>query len=393
MKSSILASLLAVVSQTFAQVTPGTNGTELLSIINATAYDIIGSTNILDGRINAFQPTLSSKCALQSAAEDLLAVIDQGRVTIDGQPGFPEPDDGTSYNLVFPFGDLNDTVTIIINDTIGLKSTLIDADVGSVVLSYIQKIQDQARLYAAEIVDRVPPDVVPVADPIVSDILNNIGRAITAYADQSGGLTTVAGCAASTTSTASSSISTSASISPSPSASTSSVTVSGFPSASTAASTSPSSSTPGSTSILPPVYGTGMSSIKPTTYTTKIVSSLTTVCPSPTTVTYGTVTYTVTQATTLTITDCKRSESGRPFHPLTSHNLGPCTVTEPVTYPTGPAAPYPTTSLAEYTPSNYAPPPYTTSPAPYNPNSAVSTTFSAFGILASLANFVLVAMF
>ena len=48
-------------------------------------------------------------------------------------------------------------------------------------------------------------------------------------------------------------------------------------------------------------------------YTTEIVTELTTYCPAPTTLTHGTNTYTVTEATTLTITDC------------------PCTVTKPVT--------------------------------------------------------------
>lgn len=49
------------------------------------------------------------------------------------------------------------------------------------------------------------------------------------------------------------------------------------------------------------------------TYTTEIVPTLTTYCPHPTTITQGTKTYTVTAPTTLTITDC------------------PCTVTKPIT--------------------------------------------------------------
>jgi len=48
------------------------------------------------------------------------------------------------------------------------------------------------------------------------------------------------------------------------------------------------------------------------TYTTEVVTAYTTYCPGPTTITHGSSTYTVTSATTLTITDC------------------PCTVTKPV---------------------------------------------------------------
>jgi hypothetical protein len=56
------------------------------------------------------------------------------------------------------------------------------------------------------------------------------------------------------------------------------------------------------------------------TVTTEVVTAITTFCPGPTTITHGTKTYTVTEATTLTITDC------------------PCTITHPVhPQPTGPA--------------------------------------------------------
>jgi hypothetical protein len=49
------------------------------------------------------------------------------------------------------------------------------------------------------------------------------------------------------------------------------------------------------------------------TYTTEVVTALTTYCPASTQITYGGTTYTVTEATTLTITNC------------------PCTITKPVT--------------------------------------------------------------
>ncbi|TQS33243.1 hypothetical protein Golomagni_06419 [Golovinomyces magnicellulatus] len=48
------------------------------------------------------------------------------------------------------------------------------------------------------------------------------------------------------------------------------------------------------------------------TVTTEVVDVYTTYCPGPTQITHGSKTYTVTEATTLTITDC------------------PCTITKPV---------------------------------------------------------------
>lgn len=57
----------------------------------------------------------------------------------------------------------------------------------------------------------------------------------------------------------------------------------------------------------------GVSAYSNVTYTTEIVTAVTTYCPYATQVTYGGTTYTITEATTLTITDC------------------PCTITRPVT--------------------------------------------------------------
>ncbi|TPX18434.1 uncharacterized protein E0L32_011675 [Thyridium curvatum] len=56
----------------------------------------------------------------------------------------------------------------------------------------------------------------------------------------------------------------------------------------------------------------GVSAGSNVTYTTEVVTALTTYCPEATKITHGGKTYTVTEATTLTITDC------------------PCTVTKPV---------------------------------------------------------------
>jgi hypothetical protein len=57
----------------------------------------------------------------------------------------------------------------------------------------------------------------------------------------------------------------------------------------------------------------GANAYKNVTYTTEVVTAITTYCPEPTTVEYGGTTYTITSATTLTITDC------------------PCTIKKPVT--------------------------------------------------------------
>jgi hypothetical protein len=87
-----------------------------------------------------------------------------------------------------------------------------------------------------------------------------------------------------------------------------------------------------------------------TEYTTITTTAFTTYCPEPTTLTHGGKTYTVTTATTLTITDC------------------PCTITQPIIPP-----PKPTTVLYTSCPpgsSNTPPPP------PPPPASKPTTTYS-----------------
>ncbi|OAQ68901.1 hypothetical protein VFPPC_05062 [Pochonia chlamydosporia 170] len=120
----------------------------------------------------------------------------------------------------------------------------------------------------------------------------------------------------------------------------------------------PASSAPAVSSAPPPPRSSGVSSRPPPppssvvsmrsmvsskskpheVTTTKVVSRYTTYCPVPTTVCIGTKTYTVTEPTTLTITDC------------------PCTITE--TH----KKPYPT---KEVPPPN--PPPVKTTNAPQPP--------------------------
>ncbi|KAH7119137.1 hypothetical protein B0J11DRAFT_86270 [Dendryphion nanum] len=85
-----------------------------------------------------------------------------------------------------------------------------------------------------------------------------------------------------------------------------------------------SSSTPAGYPVSTPA-GYPVSS-KPPTYVTRTTTALTTYCPGPTQVVQDGVTYTVTTATTLTITNCK------------------CTVVEPVTTPVAPASTKPAPS-------------------------------------------------
>lgn len=89
-----------------------------------------------------------------------------------------------------------------------------------------------------------------------------------------------------------------------------------------------------------PSYETPSPSAYPPVYETTVVSEYTTVCPGPTEVPIGPgKTITVSESTTLTITDC------------------PCTISKPV-YTPGPSPP-------AYTPGSPAPPAYTS--APYYP--------------------------
>ncbi|MCJ1375542.1 hypothetical protein MMC20_006779 [Loxospora ochrophaea] len=109
-------------------------------------------------------------------------------------------------------------------------------------------------------------------------------------------------------------------------------------------------------------------------YTTEIVTAYTTYCPESTQITHGSQTYTVTEATTLTITNC------------------PCTITHPVT-----AAPVVPASSGFAAPSGASAPVYSNSTAatastPAASTPVASTTAAAFtgaankGVVASGAS-------
>jgi hypothetical protein len=114
-------------------------------------------------------------------------------------------------------------------------------------------------------------------------------------------------------------------------------------------------------------------------YVTEVVTAYTTYCPEPTKITHGGKTYTVTKATTLTITDC------------------PCTVTKPapphstpvytppvVVMPSKPAQPAPPAPYKNETTSVYVPAPPAgtaapTTPAPPAFTGAANKAFAASG--------------
>lgn len=107
------------------------------------------------------------------------------------------------------------------------------------------------------------------------------------------------------------------------------------------------------------------------TYATEVVTSYETYCPGPTTLTYGQTTYTISSATTLTITDCP----------------GGCTVTKPVyttseqpsEYPTEtPVYPTETPVYPTEVPTTGAPTTYPTVAPPTNyPNTTIATSVTS----------------
>jgi len=122
-----------------------------------------------------------------------------------------------------------------------------------------------------------------------------------------------------------------------------------------------------------------------TNYTTEVLTAYTTYCPGPTTVAHNGQTYTVTEATTLTITNC------------------PCTVTKPIystTVPCStPVAPYPTGNGTAPHPvgptapasGTAAPKPSPASPSSPNSSQGAAVTFTSSG--AALAGVAALAAF
>jgi len=107
-------------------------------------------------------------------------------------------------------------------------------------------------------------------------------------------------------------------------------------------------------------------------YTTEVVTALTTYCPEATTLTHNGKTYTVTEATTLTITDCPCTIS-KPVWTSSYVVYSTCNVTTPT------QAPY-TTTTTPYATGKYTPT-YTSSPVTAGAGKVVA---SGAGLLAVL---------
>ncbi|EFX04679.1 hypothetical protein CMQ_1607 [Grosmannia clavigera kw1407] len=118
---------------------------------------------------------------------------------------------------------------------------------------------------------------------------------------------------------------------------------------------------------------TAVSAASNVTYTTEVVTALTTFCPEATVLTHAGKTYTITEATTLTITDC------------------PCTLTKPLTTSTTvsctttPAAPAWTVSAAPSPYSNGTTVAKGSATGSYVPTSTPSTVTAGAGKAAALS--------
>ncbi|KAI2625887.1 hypothetical protein GGR54DRAFT_520908 [Hypoxylon sp. NC1633] len=144
-------------------------------------------------------------------------------------------------------------------------------------------------------------------------------------------------------------------------------------------------------SIAAVAFAAGVSANYPagnaTQYTTEVVTSYETYCPGPTQITYGTNTYTVTEATTLTITDCPCTIS-KPVYTTSSVSCATCTPASvsPVApvYPTSIPAPpvYPNTTAAAPTTTAAV---YPTGGAPGTTTSATSIPTAGAGKVAALS--------
>jgi len=95
----------------------------------------------------------------------------------------------------------------------------------------------------------------------------------------------------------------------------------------------------------------GYSAAPNVTYTTQVVTSYETYCPGPTQITYGTNTYTVTEATTLTITDCPCTVSV-PVYTTSSVACSTCSSSVSSAAPVYPTSVFPTSAAPAYPTAN-----------------------------------------
>ncbi|KAM7221082.1 hypothetical protein V8F06_003467 [Rhypophila decipiens] len=129
--------------------------------------------------------------------------------------------------------------------------------------------------------------------------------------------------------------------------------------------------------VLAAVAGAQAYAYSNVTYTTEVVTAVTTYCPGPTQITYGGETYTVSEATTLTITKCPGGCTVTyPVHTVSSVYCNTCSAPG-YTNATAPApAPvYPTGTGSVSTPAPAAPT-YPTEEAPVTAGAAKAVAFS-----------------
>ncbi|KAI1389770.1 uncharacterized protein F4822DRAFT_212853 [Hypoxylon trugodes] len=142
-------------------------------------------------------------------------------------------------------------------------------------------------------------------------------------------------------------------------------------------------------SIAAVAFAAGVSASYPasnaTQYTTEVVTSYETYCPGPTQITYGTNTYTVTEATTLTITDCPCTVS-KPVYTTSSVSCATCAPapvypTSAPAYPTSAPPVYSNSSASATTPTQV----YPTGGAPGTTTSATTIPTAGAGKVAALS--------
>ncbi|KAM7190708.1 hypothetical protein V8F20_009613 [Naviculisporaceae sp. PSN 640] len=103
--------------------------------------------------------------------------------------------------------------------------------------------------------------------------------------------------------------------------------------------------------VLAAVAGAQAYAYSNVTYTTEVVTAVTTYCPGPTQITYGGETYTVSEATTLTITKCPGGCTiSYPVHTVSSVYCNTCSAPG-YTNATAPVAPYPTGTVSTAAPA------------------------------------------
>ncbi|KXT18447.1 hypothetical protein AC579_8157 [Pseudocercospora musae] len=124
-------------------------------------------------------------------------------------------------------------------------------------------------------------------------------------------------------------------------------------------------------------------------YTTEVVTELTTYCPESTQITHGGVTYTVTSATTLTITNCPCTVT-KPVYSSVVTSCSTCVPSSPVAppYPSGNATTPVSPNMPPVKPTgtgSYVPPSTT---SPIVPGYTGAATKASFGVILAAAGFI-----